>query len=311
MVQRFKSILCVLFAALLLSTAGMTASATSAQTTEPTPESEAMVEVFGKQVSTDTRILDLNKIKLDSTQQVEQLLPLFPNLEKVEMCQCGIADEQMAALNDKYPDIQFVWEVTICTYFTMRTDVTFFMPTKMNIGHGEYLDFSNLKYCTDIELIDLGHYRVEDTDFLNYMPKLKYLIICDGILTDVTNIGNCTQLEFLEMFLNPLTDFAPLTNLTNLRDLNVSYTPFYKKAGVGYVYTDDFGDISPLLQMTWLDRLWMCNNRLEQDQLDLISDTLSHTDLEYISWSSTDRGWRHSPHYFAGRDIVGGGYMTK
>lgn len=312
MMRPVKNILCLLMIfALWVSGAGVSVSAVSADETTPPGETATTVEVFGKQVDPNAEILDLNDIPLESVSQVEQILPLFPNLKQVEMCRCGISDEEMDALNRKYPDIKFVWEVTICTYYKIRTDITFFMPTKMGIGHGLYIDFTNLKYCSDIQLIDLGHYKVEDTSFLRNMPELKYLILCDGILEDVSDIGYCTKLEFLELFLNPFTDFAPLLNLTNLKDLNVSYTPFYKKTGVGYVYTDDFGDITPLLQMTWLDRLWMCNNRLEEAELDTIRATLAHTDLVFESYSSTNKGWRHSPHYFAGRDIVGGNYMVK
>ena len=303
--SRIRAVFCVLMTAALLACTGIRAEA-SANT-----EAAAYVEVFGKQFDPDAELLDLSDIPLESTIQVEEILPMFPNLKQVDMCRCGIPDEEMAEFRRKYPDIQIVWEVTICTYFRIRTDITFFMPAKQGIGHGLYIDFTNLKYCSDMELIDLGHYYVEDTSFLNNMPNLKYLILCDGKTEDLSDIGNCTKLEFLELFLNPVTDFAPLTNLTNLADLNISYTPFYKKTGVGYVHTDDFGDVTPLYQMTWLDRLWMCNSRMEQAELDKLQAALPHTVFMFESYSSTDKGWRHSPHYFAGRDIVGGSYMVK
>ena len=312
MMRRVKTILGVMLIFMALVPAfGVSASASSTDETTSICETTPTVEVLGKQVDPNAEILDLNGISLESVSQVEEILPLFPNLKQVEMCQCGISDEEMDALNKKYPDIKFVWEVEICLYFKVRTDITYFMPTQMNIGHGSGLDFSNLKYCPEIELIDLGHYRVEDLSFLNHLPKLKYLIICDGILTDITDIGNCTSLEYLEMFLNPLTDFAPLLNLTNLVDLNISYTPWTKKAGSGYVFTDEFGDVTPLYQMAWLDRLWMVKSQMEQAELDALQEALPHTEFVLESYSSTDKGWRHSPHYFAGRDIVGGGYMTK
>lgn len=38
---------------------------------------------------------------------------------------------------------------------------------------------------------------------------------------------------------------------------------------------------------------------------------LSHTVFMLESYSSTNNGWRHSPHYYAGRDLVGGNYIYK
>lgn len=310
MARRVKSILCILVALItLLPAAGIRASAESTEETDASWETTPAIEVFGKQVDPNSELLDLNNIPLESTAQVEEILPLFPNLKQVEMCQCGIGDEEMDALRKKYPDIKFVWEVTVCKYYEVRTDTTYFMPFQLHIPKVSGGDFSCLKYCTEIELIDFGHYEVKDTSFLAYMPNLKYLLICDSTLEDLADIGNCTSLEFLEVFTNPVDDFAPLTNLTNLVDLNISFTPFTKGYGSDYMFIGEFGDITPLFQMTWLDRLWMCSSRLPQSELDALQDALANTLVQVDSASSTSKGWRHSPHYYAGRDIVGGVYM--
>lgn len=301
-----KSILCMLASVLLLLSGGaVTAQASSVEETGVADT----IEVFGREADPNAELLDLNRIPLQGTAQVEEILHLFPNLKQVEMCGCGISNEDMAALCRKYPDIKFVWEVTVCKGIKVRTDITYFMAFQHGISENFIGDYSNLKYCPDIELIDCGHYRVADISFVTELPKLKYLLLCDGILEDLSPIGDCTSLEFLELFVNPVDDFAPLLNLTNLVDLNISYTAFGKTSGNNYSYTGAFGDITPLYHMTWLDRLWICNSRLPQEELDALQAALVHTIIQTQSSSSTDRGWRHSPHYFQGRDILGSPYM--
>lgn len=306
MTRRVKTILCTLTAAITLLTA--TAVHASAASTEE-PAQANTIEVFGMEVDPETEFLDLSGIKMESTAQVEEILPLFSNLKQVDMVNCGISDEDMDALRQKHPDIKIVWEVVVCTYHKIRTDITYFMPNQLGIGQGPGLDFSNLKYCNEITLIDFGHYPVADMSFLYYMPNLEYLIVADSTVEDLSVIADCTSLRFLELFLNPITDFSPLLNLTNLEDLNISYTPFGKRNG-NYVITGDFANTTPLYQMTWLNRLWMCYNRLDQSEWTALQEALPNTTLMFKSDSSTDRGWRHSPNYFAGRDIVGGRYMT-
>ena len=302
MMGRMRAVFCVLMAALLVCT-GIRAEATTET------EATAYVEAFGKQFDPDAELLDLSDIPLENTEQVEEILPLFPNLKQVDMCRCGVPDEEMAEFRRKYTDIKIVWEVIVCKYYGVRTDAVWFMPFQYHIPEG-WTDFDNLKYCTQMQLMDFGHYEMEDISFMAAMPQLKYLLLCDSKLEDISIIGNCTSLEYLELFANPFDDFAPLTNLTNLRNLNVSFTP-YTKCGSDYAFTGDFGDITPLQQMTWLDRLWMSGSRLKEEDEALLREALAHTDMIFLSDSSTDKGWRHSPYYYAGRDMVGGSYMVK
>ena len=47
----------------------------------------------------------------------------FSRLEKVVMCNCGVSNEDMDALNKKYEDVRFVWSVRF-SIWTLRTDAT-------------------------------------------------------------------------------------------------------------------------------------------------------------------------------------------
>ena len=125
------------------------------------------------------------------------------------------------------------------------------------------------------------------------MLPLRFLLLLE-CNPDLTIVGNCTSLEHLELCDSPVVDFWPLTNLTNLKDLNLSYTPF----DLGPHQFSSFGDITPLLQMTWLDRLWMTYSRIGDDGRAMMYEALPTTELLFQSTSSTDRGWRYSPQYY-------------
>lgn len=254
-------------------------------------------EVYGVAVSTATDELDLSGIQLTDAAELEEKLPYFYDLKKVDMCGCGLSNEEMDALNQRHWDTQFVWTVSIGPSITLRTDVTEFMPTKLGYQVNDAM-CRNLKYCTEIVCMDLGHMDISSCDFVAYMPHLQYLILADTIVEDLTPVGTLAELKYLEIFLTKATDFAPLLNCTALEDLNICYTPF-------------IGDMTPLYRMTWLDRLWMAGNGMTLEQQIGLQDTLSATHIIFRSPSSTNKGWRMSPNYYTQRDIFGMLYMTK
>ena len=137
------------------------------------------------------------------------------------------------------------------------------------------------------------------------MPKIRFLLLLECNVTDLSIIGNCTSLEMLELASTPIYDFWPLTNLTNLKDLNLSYTPFY----YGARKFGKFGDVTPLYQMTWLDRLWVTRSLLGDDGRAKMRAALPNTEILFVSTGATDKGWRYAPSYYAMRDILGLWYM--
>lgn len=258
--------------------------------------------VCGVETNSLAEFIDLSKIHMDNTEELEAALPCFYNLAKVDMISCGLSNEDMDALNKRHPGTLFVWKVSVSGIY-VRTDIKYFMPWKHNIK--KVGNLYNLRYCTEVEALDFGHRCIYDVSYIEYMPKLRFLLLLE-CSPDMNIIGNCTSLEHLELCDSPVTDFWPLTNLTNLKDLNLSYTPFNltsHKFG-------KFGDITPLLQMTWLDRLWMTFSRIGDENRAMIREALPATELLFVSTSSTDRGWRYSPQYYEMRDILGMWYMV-
>lgn len=260
-------------------------------------------EVYGVETNTLADFLELSNIILSDTTELEAALPCFYNLEKVDMIKCGISDVDMEALNRRHPETKFVWTVVVGGV-RLRTDTREFMPYKYGIK--KIGSLYNLRYCTEIEVLDFGHKGISDLSYLEYMPKIRFLLLLECNITDLSIIGNCTSLKHLELGSTPIYDFWPLTNLTNLDDLNLSYSPFYysaKKWG-------KFGDVTPLYQMTWLDRLWLAYSRLGDDGRAELRERLPNTELLFMSTSDTDKGWRYSPNYYEMRDILGLWYMV-
>lgn len=257
--------------------------------------------VCGVQTNTLADFLDLSKIPMTDTAELEAALPCFYQLAKVDMINCGLSNPDMEALNNRHPETSFVWKVNV-SGINVRTDIKHFMPYKYNIKNVGNL--YNLRYCTEVEVLDFGHKGVNDVSYIEYMPKLRFLLLleCDP---DLEIVGNCTSLEHLELCDSPVTDFWPLTNLTNLKDLNLSYTPL----NLNTLKFGTFGDITPLLQMTWLDRLWMTFSRIGEENRVMMREALPATEICFQSVSSTDRGWRYSPRYYEMRDILGMWYM--
>ena len=260
------------------------------------------LSIYGVETDTLATFIDLSKIQLSDTTELEAALPCFYNLEKVDMIDCGISNEDMDALNKRHSGTKFVWKVRV-SGVNVRTDIKYFYPYKMDIKKVGSL--GNLRYCTDVEVLDFGHKGISDVSYVEYMPNLRYLLLLECNITDLSVISNCTSLEYLEACSIPVTDFWPLTNLTNLKNLNISYNPFYyssKKWGA-------YGDITPLYQMTWLDRLWMAYARLNEEGRNELRAALPNVEILFVSTSDTNQGWRYAPGYYEMRDILGMWYM--
>ena len=248
--------------------------------------------VFGDRVLyTGAEELDLSNLPLESTAAVEEILPCFHNLKKVIMCECGISSEDMDVLNRKYEDIRFVWSVELAG-MKFRTDSTYFTPNKWGISCDDE-NIYDLRYCTDMVCVDIGHHiKVTNCEWVRYMPELKYLILAETGIADLTPLENHKNLIYLELFLSKVTDYSPLTTCKALEDLNLCYTQ---------------GDPEPIGEMTWLKRLWWAGCWVGRTYL---ADKLPDTYAEYLSLSSTGRGWREGQHYYDMRDFIGMDYMV-
>ncbi len=254
------------------------------------------LELYEVELTTDVEEFDLSGISIKDTTALEQAVTLMPNLKKVIMCDCGLNNEEMDALNKRHEGIQFVWIVRFSVY-SLRTDATVFcasdLPSRGYIAikmDNKMLD--PLKYCTELVALDLGHMRYTDLSFLKDMHKLKYLILVEARYRDISVIAQMPELYYLELFNNTINDISPLLECKSLRHLNIGYTKGF--------------DPSPLKQMTWLERLWFPGHRQTEEVKQEIIAALPDTQVYMPAWDadgSTGGGWRETEEYYEMRDV--------
>ena len=257
------------------------------------------VEFAGQTISCDTTEIDFSGIWLGRTDGVEALFQFLPRLERVILCDCGIPNEELDALNRRYEDIRVIWRVYFANY-SLRTDATSFIAAAYEKGADIYnRDASVFKYLTDLQGLDLGHMYIDDLSFLQYMPNMQYLILAECPVRDLTYIGQLKELKYLEIFHTYIKDLSPLLNCKNLTDLNISYTDLTR---------DNAWEV--LSQMTWLKRLWYCSPALNNQQLQELQALLPECQMFTLRGGEPTGGtWRYHESYYAMRDLFGMYYM--
>ena len=256
------------------------------------------LDFAGVSCATDAVLIDLSGRTVTS-EEVDEMLPFFPNLEKLDLSGCGIGNEEMDALNRRHPDVSIVWTVRI-GWLTLRTDAAFYYPgayRNMEIPGDEEL--AKLRYCTEMVAVDIGHSGATNCEWARYMPRLKYLILADTKVTDLSPLSGCKELVYLEVFSTRVTDYSPLLGCTALQDLNIGTT---------------FGDAEPLSQMTWLHTLFW--NRCLQDPVIaekaiLLEEQLPDTIVILDSGKNTGTFWRYLPNYYVFREIIGAEFFDQ
>ena len=241
---------------------------------------------------TDAVEIDISNTPMEDTSRIEALLPCFHDLEKVVMCNCGISSEEMDALDRRHEDIRFVWSVDLAG-MEFRTDAVHFTPNRWGLKCTDE-NIYDLRYCVDMVCVDVGHaFRLTNCDWVRYMPNLKYLILAETGISDLTPLTDHKNLIYLELFLSKVKDYSPLVTCKALEDLNLCYTQ---------------GDYKPIAEMTWLKRLWWSGSWKARTKLpDLMPDSVY---MEFLSMSSTGRGWREGQNYYDMRDFIGMEYMV-
>lgn len=190
------------------------------------------VNIGGIEFDNDTEIMNFKRRKIDSPGALEQdfkNLCYLPALKQIDMCGCGVSNEQMAQWRDAYPQYKFVWEITFGSQFTnwtVRTDIKVF-STLLGSGaaFGDEETFRDLfLYCTDLVALDLGHNRISDISLIANLKKLQGIILTDNPVEDISPLGELPELVFAELNMTGVTDISPLKNCKKLRHLDVYYT---------------------------------------------------------------------------------------
>ncbi|MBQ7736254.1 MAG: hypothetical protein IJT62_00295 [Oscillospiraceae bacterium] len=261
------------------------------------------VTLWESEYPCDTELLDFSGMKFGPEEQaiLEDALPYFPELKKVDMCDCGLSNEEMDALNKKYDAIKFVWRVYFSRY-NLRTDATYFRTSEYGKNPPGIVDKDTeiMKYLTDLQGLDVGHQYFSDLHFLEFMPHMTYLIIAECPVQDLSPLSTLKELRYLEAFSTPIQDISPLAQCPSLKSLNLCYTS---------VRQDNAWDT--INKMTWLERLWWCNDPFSPQQRNqLIAERPDCTFFFLHGGESSGGSWRYHQYYYEMRDFFHAPYMA-
>ena len=225
-------------------------------------------------------VVSFNKKNLKrKVNELKELLPYLRNVKRVDMENCNIDNETMAALRDEFPQPKLVWRVKVGGY-SVRTDA---WMIKFSAGGGKALedrDTENLKYCREIRYLDLGHNKIRHMDgFVPYMPDLEVCIMYNP-MANINGIEQCPKLEFFECYSCNLKDISPLAACTELKHVNVCY--------------NSITDITPLYGLTKLERLWIARNPdIPKDQIEKFKELVPGCEVNTTTHNPTRGGWRY------------------
>ncbi len=233
---------------------------------------------FGVSFSLADEVVSFNKKNLKrKVEELKLLLPYLRNVKRVDLENCNIDNETMAALRDQFPQPKLVWRVNVGSY-SVRTDA---WMIKFSAGGSRSLydkDCANLKYCREIKYLDLGHNKIKHMDFVTYMPDLEVCIMYNP-MSNINGIEQCPKLEFFECYSCGLKDLSPLAACTELKHLNVCY--------------NNLTDITPLYGLTKLERLWISRNNIPADQIEQFKALVPGCEVNTTTHNPTRGGWRY------------------
>lgn len=271
------------------------------------------VDIAGQTFDDSVTEVDLSAVMVKDLEEVERQMAYLPDAETLILGLCGMDDpawgnsksegiavceienEVVAAYRDRVRDqYKVVWTVRLGPNIALRTDVDNFMPGHFAVGRLFNAHAYNLRYCEDMVTLDIGHMTLSDVSFLEFMPKLRHLILAWTEVQHIDAIANCKELVFLELDNSTIRDFSPLVECTALQDLNIGHT---------------YADVEPILEMTWLNNLYMiqCSTRAKYT----VTQAMAETDVNVVTSGSATvaSGWRHLQNYFDMRDNLGVPYM--
>jgi len=257
------------------------------------------VDVGGQKYDSLTEDLDLTGSWWIGTDLIRERLPLFPNLKRLDMSDCGASNEEMAELRADYPNIKVVWLLRMGRW-SLKTDAVAFSVLIYDYKHKRLTsdDIQVLQYCTDLKALDIGHQAVTDISVIgDYLTELRILILADNAVSDLSPLSKLKHLHYLEFFVNRVSDLSPLSELHEMVDLNISYN---------YWITD----ITPLLEMPLIEKLWLESTGVSEEDVQLLRDTYPNAKIVNHGSGSVDQGWRWNERYFAMIDMYHNNYIS-
>ena len=250
--------------------------------------------MFGAKLSDEIQELDISGLQNASLEQIRKDTAYLPELDKLIMSDCGFDNETMADFREKMrSQYKVVWTVQVGR-LRVRTDETWFMPTKHHVDCLDR-DIDPLYYCEDMICVDVGHHPIRHVDWVAGMPHLKYLIVADGPLRDITPLAQLKEVVWLELFMTDIRDVTPLLSMTSVEDLNLAKIP---------------ADVTPIAEMKWVKNLWISGGWVPPRTVKYLRDNMPDTYIDAAGHHNCcGRGWRQLQNYYDMRDVVGMPYF--
>ena len=195
--------------------------------------------VLGIKTSSTVTTLDLRgkKFTLDQVREaLNSSMENFYDLKAVDLCGCGLSNEQMEDLGRQFPHLKFIWYVYV-REMAVRTDAKVFSTMYSSLKYSTQEFAPIFQYCTELVALDLSNNRLETLDGIGNLKQLRALSVSQNPLRNIDGLEQLSNLEYLEADGTYITDISCLANLQNLK-----YVNFYGRIGSGLWVKD----ISPL-----------------------------------------------------------------
>lgn len=240
---------------------------------------------------------DTEELTVGTLDGLEDALRYLPDIRFVDMLACEVTTDDIDRYMEINPDADYLWWVKFGRW-VVRSDIQIFSSMRTTDNHyytNEEL-YPLLHYCKKMRALDLGHNALTDLTDIGNMTDLQVLIIADNeYLTDLSPLKNLDKLYYLEMFLCiNITDFSGLDGMVSMEDMNCRYCRY-------------LDDPSFLANMPNLRMLYCANTglglreiapyRIEGCSYETASEDYSSV---YHGWRATDRNIaiRHLFHHF-------------
>ena len=240
---------------------------------------------------------DTEELTVETLDGLEDALRYLPDIRFVDMLACEVTTDDIDRCMEINPDADYLWWVKFGRW-VVRSDIQIFSSMRTTENHyytNEEL-YPLLHYCKKMRALDLGHNALTDLTDIGNMTDLQVLIIADNeYLTDLSPLKNLDKLYYLEMFLCiNITDFSGLDGMVSMEDMNCRYCRY-------------LDDPSFLANMPNLRMLYCANTglglreiapyRIEGCSYETASEDYSSV---YHGWRATDRNIaiRHLFHHF-------------
>ncbi|MBR2432505.1 MAG: leucine-rich repeat domain-containing protein [Clostridia bacterium] len=243
------------------------------------------IDFEGEIIDLSADEIDISEHKVSDKKAFSRILSRIDKPTKLVMCDCGYTNEEMQALRDEYPTLEFAWRIYMGKW-SLRTDDEAFSVMIYNYNYTRMTseDISVLRYCTNMYALDLGHQAITDLSILEELPELRVLILADNKISDLTPISKLEKLEYLELFVNRIEDVSPLAECKNLVDLNIGWNRQIK-------------DISSIYSLDKIERLWLPTTAAATSKQAEIISAFPDAKIIFSDVDSVSSGWRTHPRY--------------